>query len=53
MQAAYRWWASLEMPAPPLAAVPPLAVALVQRGVRFATHSYPVRGDERGFVVCC
>lgn len=30
------------MPAPPLAAVPPLAAALVQRGVRFATHSYPV-----------
>ncbi|KAL4431419.1 hypothetical protein ABPG75_006675 [Micractinium tetrahymenae] len=39
-QAAYRWWASLDMPAPPLDAIPPLAAQLVQQAVRFVTHSY-------------
>ena len=43
MQAAYRWWASLDLPAPPPEAVPPLAVQLVQRAVSFVTHSYTVR----------
>jgi hypothetical protein len=42
-QLAYRWWASLQTPAPTLAQVPPLAVQLVQQGMRFVTHSYPVR----------
>jgi hypothetical protein len=41
-QAAYRPWASLELPCPPLEQLPPLVVQLVQQGVRFATHSYPV-----------
>ncbi|KAI3424360.1 hypothetical protein D9Q98_009913 [Chlorella vulgaris] len=40
-QAAYRPWASLELPCPPLEQLPPLVVQLVQQGVRFATHSYP------------
>jgi hypothetical protein len=46
-QAAYRPWASVAVPAPPLDYVPPLAVQLVREAVRFATHSYPVGSRAR------